>query len=556
MNERRQTRDAVLEMALEERLGAAPPPDLWPRIQARQRQRSQRRRLRALSLSRCAAAVACVGVIVTVYASRADQGTQGPKASTYRADAPRSIEELRGWVRAFGVHEATVMTRSVRIDATADDISLRPVPLEGLFSGIKPSFDLSESMERMLESELLTAPPAPGSDIGPAQHVIRATCGEHRFEVRVRGAGTIPRLGSAEAPSHMEFAIALRDQLAPLVFGRSLRESLAPELADVTERMMQIRGLAVTPGGLRSLDRSKTKRVTPYRLGVDVVEDLASFDRLSTLDLRESPDLHAAELFERLTGLGQLRTLIVDGSQLNSADLNAIGKLNQLAELFFYEREVDWLDHVTGSAGGRAGSCVTDANLHSLTPLKNLRELSIPGANITDAGLRALSTLKNLRNLDLRNAAKLGPGSAGTINRLDLKSVCLSGTRVPLDALDAEISRIQVDAATLFAAELPVQHRSRNPSERRGWLGLNATGSDFDSDGWSALLAQIVTSGRFSDVSILNASFGDAALLALPQSTQSIDLGFANCPNISNEALSAVNARPGYDCYRVDRERW
>lgn len=150
-----------------------------------------------------------------------------------------------------------------------------------------------------------------------------------------------------------------------------------------------------------------------------VFEHIAKLENLRALDIAHTQI--EDEGFEHLAGLARLEDLAIGGNRLEGSALAALKLLPALRNL-----DVAGIQRVDSGLWGLA---LTDANLARIGELRELRVLSLAGANLSDRGLDRPGHPEAERS-DLRDLNRLR--SLENLERLDL-----SQTPVSAQALDA-----------------------------------------------------------------------------------------------------------------------
>ena len=147
------------------------------------------------------------------------------------------------------------------------------------------------------------------------------------------------------------------------------------------------------------------------------------------------PQVTDADL-EHLTGLKQVRLLLLDSTQVSDAGLEKLKGLKQLEILSLNETKITdaGLEHVKGLKQLKQlsvyGTKITDAGLEHLKGLKQLHTLSLGGTKITDAGLEHLKGLDQLYALWLNPGEITDAGLANLKGFTKLHNLQIGGTRV------------------------------------------------------------------------------------------------------------------------------
>jgi hypothetical protein len=145
-------------------------------------------------------------------------------------------------------------------------------------------------------------------------------------------------------------------------------------------------------------------------IGVDFFDRLCKAELNSTLrdvDLTGIHDLRHLEIL-RLTGGGVVSPLLI-----TDVGLESLSDLRRLKVL-----ELPFAPHVT------------DAGLHHLTGLSELRLLNLGASGITDVGLAEIGRLRNLRELHLWGTEVTDNGLTHLRNLTNLKVLFVNRTRV------------------------------------------------------------------------------------------------------------------------------
>ncbi len=154
-----------------------------------------------------------------------------------------------------------------------------------------------------------------------------------------------------------------------------------------------------------------------------------------------------------------------DLSFLARFDPEALGMLD-LGDTLIRDSQLDDVVTLSGLRGLRLSrSMVTDQGLAQLSPLRNLRRLSLAGvSNLSDAGLAHLATFVQLKHLDLALTRFDGTGLAHLQILPDLVSLNLMGMRRLIEMGWAEVGRLR---ALRF---LDLSSSAGNADERLGYL--------------------------------------------------------------------------------------
>ena len=383
---------AVLELALEEELGGATPPELWPELEKRKATATQRPR------NWLSAAIALLGIVIMV-AVAVDSKRDNESASTLITDLPVTLAEARA--RLTGA----VSQMTVRADAVFDRASGRTDKF--FVNTLSEMFAANEFQVQSLKDRelirlcLLRQPQQTMTTTRAWEYTLTVTCKSKPVTVRITGCSQFP---AAPEQGTLEFAIVGRDQLFALRPSAQFSEALYTELVELSKRMLLNGPIAIGAAGLRNLRRDvKNLRCVRVLTGDD--RELQRFDELQTVDLSESPGLHAPVALTSLPAT--LRSLTLDASLASSEFLSAVGRLHQLEELFFKSPGDDMSTMFTGSG---VTSALDDAAIAYLDTLTSLRELWIPGSSITADGLQSLTKLPELTQLHLPNCDNLVDG--------------------------------------------------------------------------------------------------------------------------------------------------
>jgi hypothetical protein len=163
------------------------------------------------------------------------------------------------------------------------------------------------------------------------------------------------------------------------------------------------------------------------------LKGLAGFPVLQSLDLFSSKVTG-----EGLTELGrfrQLRHLELSQNQVTDEAIRSLHKVGLLHALRMATTDPDDVPRPKGPDDvtrlNLANTCITDASLKYLRPLKNLRSLSLSGCrDVGDAGLKDLASLPNLKALVVNYTAITDMGLKNLASVKTLERVTLDRTKV------------------------------------------------------------------------------------------------------------------------------
>ena len=146
----------------------------------------------------------------------------------------------------------------------------------------------------------------------------------------------------------------------------------------------------------------------PHRVTNDSLAHVASFGRLSILDLSHTPRLTDAGLVHLKT-LENLQELSLSGTEVSDAGLAHLSGLSSLKQLDLSKTRVvgEGLSHLRASQLERLyihETAFTDEGMAALTAFTSLRALALNN-KVTDVGLQELATLPNLELLFLQQPA-------------------------------------------------------------------------------------------------------------------------------------------------------
>ncbi len=528
-------REAVLEMALDEAVGNRRPPVEWPVLR-------QRVPPRALSRPRpwlWAAAVLVIGgaVLLAVHGLTGP----GPREATLPAerrplDAPASLDEVRQWLAVAPIEVATLTPVSLYDAAAQRSVSLRPLPLEGLFR-----YDTSEALDDDLRRQLRVAL----RDARQSTAAFAAAPGEHELVLHLGAApgGESRRLllrlrGGAREPHQAERTLhaAVVGKRADWVVGlpAPLRRELLLVCDAVTRAVVQGRGIVFGGDALAALP-ADTTRLAVHRVPASGALQLERLSALTHLDLRGSPALHHATALGRLRACKDLASLTLDGRHLDQAAIQVLGGLHPLRELFLISVEDDLARLLAEMRMAPADVQVDDTAAAVLARLRGLRELVVSGPRLTDAGLAQLARLRELRSLALVNADEVrGTGMHAFAGHPALRSVWLAGEQLELPALAAALANTEVDTLVCTldprsdAVALPLLAHCPGLSE----LTLDACGREASAAEWRMLFEGLRAS-RVEKLGLLRAGVTDRdldVLRSLP-ALESVDL--VDCPRLT-----------------------
>ncbi|MGE3354945.1 MAG: hypothetical protein AB7O84_24675, partial [Planctomycetota bacterium] len=383
---------------------------------------------------------------------------------------------------------------SVRLHTVGMDPAAVPVvalvgnPLEGLFAG-NETLRLQERDD--LEEALLRATAAPLRAVaGEWEHDLELDLLRRRVHLLVRG-----RLSGTP-----EVAVAGPDGPWGIALDPATVLALAERLDAATSRTLANRGLALGDSGLHALP-DDVRRLRLWRVSAAMVATIDRFASVRTVDLRDAPEWHDADVLRWLARALPLRSLTLDGSRLDRAGVAALAGFSGLQELFLIAPGQWQIPALAQPPLAQPSPALDDAAVGALAQLPELRELVLGGAALGDRGLAALAALPKLRALalvecPLVTGAGLGAFAGHPLERLvladchgfdarglsalaglrALRELTVAGARggfdlrplASLPALDAVRLLGAVDAADLGAlCELPGLRRLTLRPDRR-----------------------------------------------------------------------------------------
>lgn len=169
---------------------------------------------------------------------------------------------------------------------------------------------------------------------------------------------------------------------------------------------------------------------------------LLSLHDLELLDLKSS----------RISGLGlnyvgrlvSLRTLVLPGNPLTSAEISHLASLSNLEAL-----------DLTGTG-------IDDKGLLALRGLKELRSLQLDRARLTDDGLRTLQAFGNLQEISLCGVKRVTDKGMASVKKLThLTSLNVYGTQLTHEGLESLNGLIELKALNLSFTKIDNQALSR-----------------------------------------------------------------------------------------------
>ena len=414
---------AALELALEEELGGHTPPELWPDLEKRKATATRRPR------NWLSAAIVLLG-IVTMVAIAIDSKRDTKSASIPVTDLPGTLEEARA--RLTG----TVSQMTVRADAVFDRASGQTDKffadkLSALFAPNELQVRSREDRE-IIRKCLLMLPEQIATTPREWEYTLTVTCASKPVTVRIAGCSQFP---AAPEQGTLELAIVGRDQLFVLSPNIRFSDALRVDLIGLSNRMLRNGPLATGAAGLRNL-RANIKQLRCVRVRAGDGRELQRFQKLQTIDLSESPELHIPATFTFVPAA--VRSLSLDASRSDAQLLSAAGRLHQLHELFLKSPGDDMTAMFTGDS---AIAVSDDAAIACLENLTTLRELSIPGSPMTAVGLQSLARLPELNRLSMPNCDNL-KGGFGAFSSTQLKNLNVIGCDNLTSAALAEIASL------------------------------------------------------------------------------------------------------------------
>ncbi|MGH9852073.1 MAG: leucine-rich repeat domain-containing protein [Blastocatellia bacterium] len=172
-----------------------------------------------------------------------------------------------------------------------------------------------------------------------------------------------------------------------------------------------------------------------------------TLEHLSKVTTLESLDVGFAQItdvgLDRLAPLQNLKELVISGNKLTDTGLQALRQLPSLTSLS--------LGGSQRTDSGLWTISLTELGLHTITTLKELRELQLDGMPVTARWLEKLKPLNQLERLSLQGCKRIGDDSAALLTSWPaLRAVNLKGTAVTEKGL-ADLRRAQPAVQILFS---------------------------------------------------------------------------------------------------------
>lgn len=190
-------------------------------------------------------------------------------------------------------------------------------------------------------------------------------------------------------------------------------------------------------------DQAKSVRLIRFSKAIVTDEKLAHVRHFSKLDYLAvvCPKVTDAGV-AHISGLTNLDTLVLSGTQVSDRGLAHLRKLSKLEHLYLANTKITdaGLEHLAGLTSLKTldltQTRVTGAGLGRLKSLARLEVLLLDGTGVGDPGLKPLRAFKNLRMLSLAGCPLTGKtlGQLAALSRL--KHLTLTDTQIDRSAID------------------------------------------------------------------------------------------------------------------------
>lgn len=429
---------AVLDMALDEALGRASPPDLWSRLAGR---RTPPPIVRRTWLA-AAAALLGFGVVVGITFLRPDAvPASDPTRIDVHSTGPATLDELL--VRMRGADHVVLTAHGTWSDELQEWVPLARMPFDDWFRwGLRPKLEADDG--DAITSALANASAGPVLNDVVWTHQFLFGSARDGCRVLLR---TAPGHASLLAFASPRGAVALHAPALPFAAGESL-------LAETTRTTIEQLGFVIGRGGFAAISPGATK-LRLYRVPGDLVHELDRLPKLQGLELTDAPEWHSTAVLHQLASK-RIRSLVLRPDWLAADAWPALGSMASLRELFLVGGHPFAIVFGTGQAPPAPG--LDDAAVRNLGNLPELEELTLAGGSFHDEGLRALAALPKLRSLHLMGNRNLTgsslPAFAGVTQLTAFDCTAMRGEFVTAIGLMPQLKELVLMRSTLEPAEL------------------------------------------------------------------------------------------------------